>query len=370
MLVHENTRALRSFDWTLFLLTLLIACVGLLFVMSATYTPDRPFSFFFKKQLCGVISGALIYLCFSYIDYHRLMRWAYAGYVGIVFLLLFTLIMGHTGMGAKRWLSFAFFRLQPAELAKVIFPAYAAYYLYTYKDAAHFCELHFIPLLAVLCASFLLILKQPDLGTAIIVASCGLVLLWFAGMPKKWFLWGFICCAIGTPFLWHVVLRPYQKRRITVFLGQGSAHKERYQIDQSLIAVGSGGIAGKGLLKGTQNKFRFLPESRTDFIFAVLCEEWGFLGACLLLLLYILLFMRVFAITSTIHSPHVQLLAIGILTHFVLSVIINLSMVLGLLPIVGIPLPLMSYGISNLWVTFASLGWFQSIAMRKSRVAR
>src|SRR5262249_48895149 len=141
--------------------------------------------------------------------------------------------------------------------------------------------------------------------------------------------------------------------------------KERYQIEQSRIAIGSGGLAGKGFLNGTQNKFQFLPESRTDFIFAVICEEWGFLGALIVIFLYAALFIRLFYVISTIKNVFAQLLAIGLIIHIVLSTLINMSMVVGLMPIVGIPLPFLSYGISNLWICFASLGWFNSIAMRR-----
>jgi rod shape determining protein RodA len=150
-----------------------------------------------------------------------------------------------------------------------------------------------------------------------------------------------------------------------VFLGEGDARKERYQIEQSYIAVGSGGLCGKGFLKGTQNTLQFLPESRTDFIFAVVCEEWGFLGALIILWLYLLLFYRFLTIIGTIKDFYAQLLAVGLIIHIIISTFMNIGMALGLLPIVGIQLPFMSYGVTYLWITFASLGWFNSIAMRR-----
>lgn len=149
------------------------------------------------------------------------------------------------------------------------------------------------------------------------------------------------------------------------FLGEGDARNERYQLEQSKIAIGSGGFTGKGLLQGTQNKLRFLPESRTDFIFSIICEEWGFAGALIILSLYLLLFIRFLFIVATIKSPFIQLLAIGLITPLMISTVVNVCMVIGFLPIVGIPLPLMSYGISSLWITFASLGWFNNIAIRR-----
>ena len=150
-----------------------------------------------------------------------------------------------------------------------------------------------------------------------------------------------------------------------VFLGQGDTQKERYQIEQAMIAIGSGGIMGKGLLHGTQNKLQFLPEGRTDFVFAVLCEEWGLLGALLVLFAYIALFFRLCVIIGQLKDRYIQLFALGIIIHMIFSTFINIGMVLGLLPIVGIPLPLMSYGISNLWITFASLGIVQNIALQR-----
>ena len=207
-------------------------------------------------------------------------------------------------------------------------------------------------------------LKQPDLGTALILLGSGLAMLWLLGLPRRFFLYGTLVVALFSPLLWHT-LKPYQQKRVLVFLGYGSAHKERYQIEQSKIAIGSGGLWGKGLLNSTQNKFMFLPESRTDFIFAVIAEEWGFVGSLLVLALYLLLFLRILFLICLMQNRYLQLLACGLIVHILLATIINISMVIGLLPIVGNPLPLMSYGLSNVWVTFASLGMVQGISMRQ-----
>ncbi len=191
----------------------------------------------------------------------------------------------------------------------------------------------------------------------------GLLLLWLSGLSGRFFLWSAIILVVTAPLSWHV-LKPYQKKRVLVFLGQGESTKERYHIEQSKIAIGSGGLLGKGFLKGTQNKLMFLPESRTDFIFSVICEEVGFVGACALVLLYLLFFVRLLLITAWISHPLIKLLAFGFTIHIVISCFINIAMVTGLLPIVGIPLPLVSYGLSNLWITCASLGWFNNIVMQ------
>lgn len=351
------------FDWTTFFLTILIGCIGLLFVFSATTGPEQMISLFFKKQAAGLAVGLGIFLACSFIDYRTLMRAGYVGFFIVIGLLIFTLIKGSIGMGGQRWISLGFMKFQPSELAKLLFPAYAAYYFYLRKDNERkFSD--FVPLFGILIVSFLLIRKQPDLGTALIMAFSGLTLFWLAGLQKKFFIIGFTLCMIAAPLFW-CVLKPYQKKRIEVFMGYGDSRKERYQTEQALIAIGSGGFTGKGLLKGTQNVLQFLPESRTDFIYAVVCEEWGFIGAVFILFLYMLLFLRLLLSIALITTPYVQLLAAGLLIHIVFSALINILMVIGMLPIVGIPLPLMSYGLSNLWITMASLGWLQSILIEQ-----
>jgi rod shape determining protein RodA len=357
-------RFLRYFDWLNFFITIILASIGLLFVYSATYTPEQPYSLFFKKQLLGFSCGILIYLLCTFIDYRIIMRIGFFGYVAIIGLLLFTLIKGSIGMGSQRWINLSFFKLQPSELAKILFPAFTAFYYHTHYRETKLSFVDFMPILFMMFISFLLIAKQPDLGTALIIIFSGIILLWLMEFPRLLFIGGFVTFLIAAPILWHC-LKPYQKNRIMVFLGKGDSKKERYQIEQSVIAIGSGGLCGKGFLHGTQNKLRFLPESRTDFIFAVICEEWGFVGTIIILSLYLLLFMRICFALNRCTSDTVKILAIGTLMHIVLSTFINIGMVIGLLPIVGIPLPLLSYGIANLWITFASLGWLHGMIMQQ-----
>lgn len=363
MNINHRTTA-RSFDFISFFLMLAIAACGLLFVFSATYSAQKPFSSFFVKQSFGILSGIIIYFLCLIPDYRNLIRWGYVAYFGVIILLIFTLIKGSVGMGGKRWLNFIFFKFQPSELAKFLLPAYIVNYLHMHKKTVIHSFGFFIPLLCMIGISFVLILKQPDLGTALIILFSGLILCWFAGLHRKFFLYAILLTFVMAPVIWSFVLRDYQKNRILVFLGQGNQKKEGYQIEQARIAIGSGGLQGKGLFNGTQNKLRFLPESRTDFIFAVLCEEWGLSGALVLILCYIALFFRSFLLISTIKDFYAQLFAIGLLLHILLATIINISMVLGIMPIVGIPLPLMSYGLSNLWITFTCLGGVQNIMLR------
>lgn len=356
------------FDWISFGLILLLSAIGLAFVFSATYQPsfspeNTPYSLFFKKQLIGVGSGIALYILSSAIDYRSFVRWGYFLYFATVGLLLFTLIKGSIGMGAQRWINLGIVKFQPSEITKLLFPAFLTHYFLTENKRVYSFST-FTPLLGFLSISSFLVLKQPDLGTAIIIGISGLILLWLAGLSRKFFLYLFLFSGLMTP-IFYTFLKPYQKKRIAVFLGQGEKFNERYQIEQSKIAVGSGGLTGKGFLKGTQNQLMFLPESRTDFIFSVLCEEWGFIGALFFLLLYLLLFIRQFLLITSYADQYIKLLAIGLILPIILSMLINIGMVLDLLPIVGIPLPLMSYGITNLWITYTSLGFFNSIAIRR-----
>ncbi len=358
-----DRRYFRFFDWYSLLLTLILSAIGLALVLSATYTPEEPYSLFFKKQLVGIISGLLLYALFCSIDYRVMTRWGYFLYFVVIALLLFTIIKGSIGMGAQRWISIGFIKFQPSELAKLFFPAFFVYFVTSEKRSLT-TFFDFLPIVITLITSALLIQKQPDLGTAIIILFSGTILLYMAGLSRTFFIIVFCTSALCGPVLWHF-LKPYQRQRILTFLGEGDSRKERYQIEQSCIAVGSGGMWGKGYVHGTQNRLRFLPEGRTDFIFSVLCEEFGFVGALFTLSLYCLLFYRFLLLILSLKQGSTQLLALGLMSHIIFSTLVNIAMVLGLLPIVGIPLPLMSYGITHSWITFASLGWLNSIAARR-----
>jgi rod shape determining protein RodA len=354
----------RYFDITNLVLTIAICLLGLLFVFSSTYKPEQPFSLFFKKQVFGIVTGFLLYAFFAIIDYRTTVRYGHLAFYLLIGILAFTLVKGSIGMGAQRWLDLGLFKLQPSELAKILFPAYAVYTLQSAHLDLPLPGQAFIPILWMLSIGALVILKQPDLGTSLLILFSGLILCWLAGLSRTFF-WGLLIAFLCILPLSNHILKPYQRKRISVFLGYGSTNKERYQIEQARIAIGSGGLFGKGILHGTQNKLQFLPEGRTDFIFAVLCEELGLCGALILLVLYILLFYRSFSIIMQLKEQYLQLLATGLLIPIVLAMIINIGMVLELLPVVGIPLPLMSYGISNLWVTLVALGWLQNIAMQR-----
>lgn len=369
MLPTHLKRFFRYFDWTNLSLTIALLALGLLFVFSATYTPEISFSSFFKKQLFGAVTGLLIYFLVSIIDPRMLSALGFLGYCAALALLTFTLIRGTLVLGARRWIPLYFFRFQPSELAKLFFPFFFGYILSsqslstrtsrTPQKMKHFA----LPLFMLFFGAFL-ILKQPDLGTTLIILAIGMALLWLAGMPTKIFLLIGLCVGAAAPIIWKN-LKSYQRRRVMVLLGHGTQQKDRYQLEQAKIAVGSGGLLGKGLLKGTQNKCSFIPEDHNDFIFAVICEEIGFAGAMLVLLLFVLLCARFTMLAISLSDIRLQVIVIGITLHLAISVLVNTGMVVGILPVVGIPLPLFSYGITHLWSTLAGLGALNGIAARR-----
>lgn len=366
--VMIDRRYIRYFDWVSFGIIVCILCIGLVFVFSTTSKDSIPFSPFFKKQLFGAVSGIIIYLFFSFTHLQAISKWGYVVYIFVLALLFYTMVCGLVGMGAKRWISLHFLTFQPSELVKIALPL--SFGLYFEERTNRVDGKKMLPFsdyifpIVLLFITFVLVLKQPDLGTALVIAFSGLIILWLAHIPKKFFIFLFLACALGAPLIWGQ-MKDYQKHRIFVLMGYGDSRKERYQVEQSKIAIGSGGFWGKGFMEGTQNRLSFLPEARTDFIFSVLCEEWGFIGALAVLLLFILLFIRL--ITVLLKTPPLldQLIGMGLLTPIILSTIINIGMVSGIFPIVGIPLPLFTYGVTNLWITCASFGILNNICLRR-----
>lgn len=359
------SRPFRTFDYVSFGIMFILSLIGLLFVFSTTYQPDTPYSIFFKKQVFGCITGYILCIGTLCIDYRRLQRWGYFLYFFTMVLLVYTLIKGSIGLGAQRWINVGgLFKFQPSELLKIFFPAFFTYYFLESSVTTSLLKI-ILSNLVIFCISFLLVAKQPDLGTAVIIALSNLVLLAHLNVGRTFFCALGLVFLISTPVTW-TLLKPYQKQRVLVFLGQGDLRRERYQIEQSRIAIGSGGLFGKGLLQGTQNILQFLPESRTDFIFSIISEELGFMGACAVIILYVLLFLRWIASIALLQDRNSYLLAWALIAPIIIATIVNMGMVTGLLPIVGIPLPFISYGITHSWITMISIGCLNSIFLHQS----
>ncbi len=294
-----------------------------------------------------------------FIAFFNIRHWhnlSYLFYFLIILLLIWVSFFGIKSSGSQRWMSLYLFVLQPSELMKIAIILCLAKYYHRIKidDVNSFTSITIV--LTIILIPIILVLSQPDLGTSILIALSGIIILWLGGVRIKYFLYSCLTFLISLPFIISF-LKPYQKLRILTFLdpdrdplGAG------YQIIQSKIAIGSGGIGGKGFLKGTQSYLDFLPEKHTDFIFTLFSEEFGFVGSVGLLILYIIIILRIIRIGSISRSNFSRLFCFGFAFSIFIYVFVNLSMVLGLLPIVGSPLPIMSYGGSSMLATMVGFG--------------
>jgi rod shape determining protein RodA len=276
---------------------------------------------------------------------------SYVFYCIVLILLIWASLYGVKASGSQRWVDLYIINLQPSELMKIaIIACLAKYYHRIQLDRVNSFQSIIIALLILIVPS-MLVISQPDLGTSILIIASGLIVIWLAGLNIKYFIYSFTILIISMPFVISF-LKPYQKLRILTFLDPGrDPLGAGYQIIQSKIAVGSGGLTGKGYLKGTQSYLEFLPEKHTDFIFTLFAEEYGFLGSLGLLFIYIIIIYRVLKIGSISRSYFAKLFCYGYGSAIFFYVTVNMSMVLGLLPIVGSPLPIMSYGGSSMLAT-------------------
>ena len=336
---------LKSVDYFLILIIILIGAISVF----AIYSTERgEFSFYTKNHLIRLLVFFGMFLVLSFVRITFWYKNAYFFYAVCVSLLFITLFFGLMASGSRRWLDLYFLNLQPSEIMKIaIIVCFARYYHRIQTAEIQNYKFILVPLILLLIPCYL-VLQQPDLGTSILIAGTGVIIIWLAGLNIKYFVYSTLLLIVSLPFAVSL-LKPYQKSRILTFfnpdrdpLGAG------YQIIQSKIAIGSGGFFGKGFLKGTQSYLEFLPEKHTDFIFTLFSEEFGFIGSIMLLLLYILLIYRIISIGFYSKSFFSKLFCFGFASAIFLYIFVNISMVLGLLPIVGAPLPIMSYGGSSM----------------------
>lgn len=340
-------------------LIILLAAFGLIVLFSAANQNEH----LIIRQCIRLGAAFTIMFVFAQIPTYRYKNWAPLFFSFGLLLLFGVLVAGKIGKGAQRWLDLGLFKFQPSELMKLIMPIFLAWY---YSGQALPAKL---PAIFKGCFFLLfpciMIAKQPDLGTAIMVFISGFVVIFLSGISYRFIFTTFLLLCTFMPIGWHY-LHDYQKERVLTFvnperdpLGSG------YHIIQSKIAIGSGGIVGKGWLKGTQSNLNFLPEHTTDFIFAVICEEFGILGTLITLSLVLLITLRALYISINAYTLFAKLLGVAISMNYFFSSIFNIGMVTGLLPVVGIPLPLVSYGGSYMLVIFASFGILMSIHNEK-----
>ena len=361
-----DKRKYKDFDAVLLMMAFIIFLIGLLTIHSATQAKNLAlYEGYAFKQFTWMGIGILLLVITIKVSYHKFLDLAYILYLVNVLLLILVLIMGHIRLGAQRWFSIAGFAFQPSEFMKISFILALSSYVGQKKGAMESVESLIIPFI-LFAVPFVLVLLQPDLGTALLLVPVFFAILFIGGAKPKYLIRAILFGMACMPVFWHF-LRSYQKQRLMVFvnpnadpLGAG------YTIIQSKIAVGSGGLIGKGWLNGTQNQLNFIPERHTDFIFSVIGEEWGFFGALALVLLYVLVAHRAFNIGNLTSDRYGKCIASGIAVLLSLQVIINIGMTIGLMPVVGIPLPLVSYGGSSLLATFIAIGLLLNVGMRRS----
>ncbi len=338
----------------------LIISVGLLMLFSAANGSIYPWV---TKQIINVIIGLIILVCIVSTDLHWWYAQSYKIYFLVLILLIMVEIMGFIGMGAQRWLNLYVINLQPSELMRIALVLALARYFsgLTPYEVSQFRYLVF-PLMLVFIP-VALVLKQPDLGTAVLLVSGALVVFFIAGVNKWFFIGGIVSALISMPILWNF-LHGYQKKRVLIFLNpEIDPSHAGYHITQSKIALGSGGFFGKGWLKGTQSHLNFLPEKQTDFIFTMLAEEFGFVGCASLLVLFGFLISWGYFVAEHSKSQYGRMVAIGLISTLFLYVFINSAMVMGLLPVVGVPMPFLSYGGTSMVTMMASVAFIFCVSI-------
>ena len=354
----------RDFDWLLLLIVVLICALGVLEIYSATLSTK--FQGMHVRQIYWISAGLVLMFILSMVNYQVLLEnvpWMYG--IAIVSLVA-VLVFGRKYLGARRWILMpGGAHFQPSEWVKLILILAIAKYFADYNER----ELPFRELMKagmIVGIPMLLVLKQPDLGTALTYVPVAIMGLFLGGMRVMHALILLLIAGILMPAVWHYGLKPYQKERLTSFMApESDSRGSGYQVIQSLVAVGSGGLWGKGATKGTQTQGQFLPVPHTDFIFAAWSEEHGFVGASFVLLLYFLMLMRLISNAQTAPDRAGTFIVMGVVAVLAFHVLVNVGMVVGFMPVTGIPLPLMSYGGSSVLFTFLALGIVMNVRMRR-----
>jgi rod shape determining protein RodA len=355
----------RDFDWTLLVMVLTLCTISVLEIYSATL--HTKYSGFHTKQVYWILGGIVVMFVMAKIDYHRLLDFVWWAYGFCLVALIAVKLVGTKVLGARRWIKLGPMHFQPSEWVKLVLIVMVAHHFanlggrdLTWRDIFKAIGLVGVPML--------LVLLQPDLGTALTYTPILLAGLFLGGIRWRQAL---ILATVGVVALvgaWSSgkVLKPYQKARLTSFINPDNDPRgSGYQIRQSLIAVGSGGVWGKGAQQGTQTQGDFLPIPHADFIFAAFSEEHGFVGAFLVLLLYFVILMRLIQNAQTAADMSGSLLVMGVVAVLTFQIAVNVGMVIGFMPVTGIPLPLMSYGGSSVLFTFLALGVVMNVRMRR-----
>jgi rod shape determining protein RodA len=362
-----DKRKASHLDWYLIVNGLILFVIGIFNLVSATSSfYSGSYNFIMKQLISFSIGLVLIFIIIQY-DYRIIAnhsKWFYA--LAIAFILL-VLIMGMIAGGAKRWINVFGISIQPSEFMKPILVVFLANMLYEKKRGGQTLSVKDIsmPMLATLIP-FILIVKQPDLGTGIIIVLTSLSILWFVGLKKSTYALLFGVGAVIPFVAWQYLMKPYQKMRVLSFINiDADPSGFGYHAKQAVIGVGSGKFFGKGYMAGTQHKLQFIPEHHTDFIFTVFGEEWGFIGSIILFLLFLSFILRCLKVAQDAHDELGSIIAFGVATIIYLQFAINVMMAIHLAPVVGIPLPFISYGGSSMLTVMISTGLVLNVSMRR-----
>ncbi len=366
-----DRRVINNFDWSLLLVALILSLVGVMTIYSATRpVVDAEQQSFYLKQFYWIGISLICFVLVISIDYRWFIRLGYIFFGIGIFLLVIVLIFGRRGMGAQRWIPLGFLSFQPSEFFKIFFVMAFSCYLSHIKQEAilGLKDLSKIIFIFFLIPA-LLILKQPDLGTVMILLFIFVSMILTAGVRKKIIVITIVIGLISLPFVGNIMwggLKEYQKNRIAAFINPNvDPRGVGYNINQSKVSIGSGGFLGKGYLRGTQGPLRFLPERHTDFIFPVFAEEWGFAGSIVLFIMYLFIILRGFDTARRARDLPGSFLATGVTFMFTFYFLINIGMTLGMVPVVGVPLPFISYGGTALLSNFLAIGILTNVRMRR-----
>lgn len=360
-----SPRILRYLDWGLVASTLGLILGGAVVLFSATRTLPHPWAFV-RMRAVHVLAGTVLLIAFAAVDYRALARAWRPLLLFTVLLLAGVDVLGRTAQGAQRWIPLGPLSFQPSEVAKLLLIITLARHLDGYREITSWRQI--APLLVHVGVPILLIVQQPDLGTALVVTAIFAAMLFAGGAPLRAMAGMGAAAAAAGPLLWQM-LHEYQRKRLIVFIDPGvDPQGAGYALIQSKIAVGSGQLFGKGLLQGTQNLLHFIPEQHTDFIFTVVGEELGFVGAIAMLALFALWLWRAGGIAMQARDRLGMLMAVGVITTIAFHLVVNVGMTVGLMPITGIPLPFISHGGSALVMMLAATGLLLNIGMRRKKI--
>ena len=352
-------KKIYSINWLLIFLITILAFIGFIALYSAS---DSNFELWTKKQIIRFVISIFLLFLISLLDIRFFYKNAYLIFILTLFLLLSVEFFGIFGGGSTRWIRIFNLSIQPSELVKVSLILFLARYYHDLRyDRIHYIRVHIIPLIGILFP-FILIILQPDLGTALILLLLGITLMFLVGVKIWKFILSFFMVLVLMPTIWRYVLEDYQKKRLISFINpESDPLGAGYHLIQSKIALGSGGLYGKGFLKGSQSYLEYLPEKQTDFIFTHIGEEFGFIGTMFVLSLYSSIILICFYIAVKSLSTFGRILSVGVGINLFLYVICNTAMVIGLMPVVGVPLPLLSYGGSVMISIMISFGLLLNI---------